>query len=213
MTAPPIISDIIDTTFGVLTNSGMPTPKVARNLGTLNFHRYRENRRISTIRFQTLKYTQGNYVRHFWGTTPATPAARGSAPLTRRYTHYEAVHPLRGTAPEQKGCNAYGSGAAHKNTRQNADSARRLGGGAWPDNAPSNTATKAPQVWKAPEGPEGTGGLRGAAPNDVRPSSLAGGRALRRPEHPWGHKQHQAAGAARGRPGPPAQHGRKRQTT
>ena len=27
----------------------------------------------------------------------------------------------------------------------------------------------APQVWRAPEGPEGTGGLRGAAPNEVRP--------------------------------------------
>ena len=49
----------------------------------------------------------------------------------------------------------------------------------------------APQVWRAPEGPEGTGGLRGAAPNEVRPPSLAGGRGLRRPEHPWGHKQHQ----------------------
>ena len=35
----------------------------------------------------------------------------------------------------------------------------------------------------------GTGGLRGAAPNEVRTPSLAGGRGLRRPEHPWGHKQ------------------------
>ena len=47
----------------------------------------------------------------------------------------------------------------------------------------------APLVRRAPEGPEGTGGLRGAAPNAVRPPSLAGGRALRRPEHPWRHKQ------------------------
>ena len=46
----------------------------------------------------------------------------------------------------------------------------------------------APLVWRAPEGPEGTGGLRGAAPNEVRSPSLAGGRGLRRPEHPWGHK-------------------------
>ena len=134
----------------MLTNSGMPTPKVARNLGTLTFHRYRENRRISTIRFQTLKYTQGNYVRHFWGTTPArrlsgtttphatTPTSRvrqhtsmaGATPITPHHTPYEALHPLRGAAPEQKGCNAYGSGAAHKNTRQNADSARRLGAAA-----------------------------------------------------------------------------------
>ena len=119
-------------------------------MGTLTFHRYRENRRISTIRFQTLKYTQGNYVRHFWGTTPATPAARtsctplrqqeacgntpawralhplrGTTPVTGRCTRYEALHPLRGAAPEQKGCNAYGSGAAHPATRTNAESARR----------------------------------------------------------------------------------------
>ena len=30
-------------------------------------------------------------------------------------------------------------------------------------------ATQVPPVWRAPEGPEGTGGLRGAAPNEVRP--------------------------------------------
>ena len=93
----------------------MPTPKVARNLGTLTFHRYRENRRISTIRFQTLKYTRGNYVRHFWGTTPATPAARdgrhnstrGATPVTRRHTPYVAPHPLRGTAPLTRQCTRY----------------------------------------------------------------------------------------------------------
>ena len=55
--------------------------------------------------------------------------------------------------------------------------------------APSNISDMAPLVWRAPEGPEGTGGLRGAAPNEVRRPSLAGGRGLRRPEHPWGHKQ------------------------
>ena len=49
----------------------------------------------------------------------------------------------------------------------------------------------APLVWRVPEGPEGTGGLRGAAPNEVRSPSLAGGWALRRPEHPWGHKKGQ----------------------
>ena len=36
----------------------------------------------------------------------------------------------------------------------------------------------------------GLAGLRGAAPNKVRPPSLAGGRALRRPEHQRHHKQH-----------------------
>ena len=56
--------------------------------------------------------------------------------------------------------------------------------------APNHTpAHPAPPVWRAPEGPEGTGGLRGAVPNEVRSPSLAGGRALRRPQHPWGHKQ------------------------
>ena len=36
--------------------------------------------------------------------------------------------------------------------------------------APSQpSAHRAPLVWWAPEGPEGTGGLRGAAPNEVRP--------------------------------------------
>ena len=63
---------------------------------------------------------------------------------------------------------------------------------AWPNNKPTHRASsahRAPLVWRAPEGPEGTGGLRGAAPNEVRSPSLAGGRGLRRPEHPWGHKQ------------------------
>ena len=50
-------------------------------------------------------------------------------------------------------------------------------------------STKASPVRRAPEGPEGTGGLRGAVPNEVRSPSLAGGRGLRRPEHPWSHKQ------------------------
>ena len=51
------------------------------------------------------------------------------------------------------------------------------------DDAP--IGAPAPQVWRAPEGPEGTGGLRGAAPNEVRTPSLAGGRGLRSPKHPW----------------------------
>ena len=51
------------------------------------------------------------------------------------------------------------------------------------DDAP--IGAPAPQVCRAPEGPEGTGGPRGAAPNEVRTPSLAGGRGLRRPKHPW----------------------------
>ena len=61
-----------------------------------------------------------------------------------------------------------------------------------PGRAPSqrtepHISDQAPPVWRAPEGPEGTGGLRGAAPNAVRSPSLAGGRALRRPEHQRGN--------------------------
>ena len=86
---------------------------------------------------------------------------------------------------------------------------RRVQRAGWPDNEPTRRATHsdtAPPVWRAPEGPtapgtpagpscgargrrQGLAGLRGAAPNEVRSPSLAGGRALRRPEHPWGHKQ------------------------
>ena len=35
--------------------------------------------------------------------------------------------------------------------------------------AEPHISDQAPLVWRAPEGPEGTGGLRGAAPNEVRP--------------------------------------------
>ena len=37
--------------------------------------------------------------------------AAGTAPVMWRCTRYVAVHLLCGAAPEQKGCNAYGSGA------------------------------------------------------------------------------------------------------
>ena len=42
-----------------------------------------------------------------------------------RCTRYGPLHPLRGAAPDQKRCTAYGSGAAHPITRTNAESARR----------------------------------------------------------------------------------------
>ena len=86
-------------------------------------------------------------------------------------------------------------------SRLDPDSVPVGGGGAWPGfetTREPHTSNPAPLVWRAPEGPEGTGGLRGAAPNEVRAPSLAGGRGLRRPEHPWGHqatrpRAHQAA--------------------
>ena len=65
--------------------------------------------------------------------------------------------------------------------------------------AKPHISDQASLVWRAPEGPEGTGGLRGAAPNEVRMPSLAGGRALRRPKHQRGNKHQHAARTASGR--------------
>ena len=70
--------------------------------------------------------------------------------------------------------------------RPPAHTAARLGG-----LPPTGTHSgQAPQVWRAPEGPEGTGGLRDAAPSEARLPSLAGGRGLRRLENPWSQEQH-----------------------
>ena len=49
----------------------------------------------------------------------------GAAPDMGRCTRYVAVHLLRGGAPEQKRCIAYGSGAAPQHTRTNAELAHR----------------------------------------------------------------------------------------
>ena len=50
----------------------------------------------------------------------------GAAPVTWRCTRYVAVHPLRGAAPEQKRCIAYGSGAVPQHTRTNAELTRPI---------------------------------------------------------------------------------------
>ena len=78
------------------------------------------------------------------------------------------------------------------------------------DDAPNQTsATQAPLAWRAPEGPEGTGGLRDRPLRaKLACGDLAGGRARRRPEHPWGHQQQRAARTARGRA---AAHGHTKQ--
>ena len=92
--------------------------------------------------------------------------------------------------------NCWGGGAylGFERTRRAEGSRRgRLAGGS------PHTVThsdQAPLVWRAPEGPEGTGGLRDRPLRAVRLAcgDLAGGRARRRPEHPWGHKQHKQEG-------------------
>ena len=80
-----------------------------------------------------------------------------------------------------------GPGRASRRRAERSSRRGRLAGGPPPIGTQSSPALP---VWRAPEGPEGTGGLRGAAPNEVRSPSLAGGRALRRPKHQRGHKQH-----------------------
>ena len=44
----------------------------------------------------------------------------GRVPVVVRCTRYVALHPLWGAAPEQKGCNADGSGVAQSRTRKGA---------------------------------------------------------------------------------------------
>ena len=105
------------------------------------------------------------------------PRVAGPGRTTRRRTEPHASTP--GAAGVDGGGQAGGPGCG-------AGGRRRGLAGLREDTPISDPA---PLVWRAPEGPEGTGGLRGAAPNEVRTPSLAGGRARRRPEHPWGHKQ------------------------
>ena len=147
---------------------GRPRPLPGHDTPNPTHHPYTRkceghaNVAISTTTFQCLKYVHGNYVRHYWGTSPigsrrtkppiSTPDAgvtgarwtgghgrasrrgaerseiaksRGRTGLATPETTRRPLHPLRGATPDQKGCTAYGSGAAHPITRTNAESARR----------------------------------------------------------------------------------------
>ena len=79
------------------------------------------------------------------------------------------------------------------------------GGGAWPGFETTHRATyqrPGATVWRAPERsaavPVGGGGAwpgfettrRAKLAGGPPPTGTHSGRALRRPEHPWGHKQH-----------------------
>ena len=83
------------------------------------------------------------------------------------------LHPLRGATPDQKGCTAYGSGAAHQITRATAETARRRPG------------------CGACGRRRGLAGLRVDAPSEARRAD--GSRAGRRP------RAHQAARPAKQR--------------
>ena len=154
---------------------------------------------------------------------------RGDTPDQNGCNAYGSGAPHNTRIPQRRVCRPAGIARRQEHTKPHEPPVWRApegpanqaaapvgGGGAWPGFEPTHkhtSAHQAPPVWRAPEGPEGTGGLRGAAPNEVRPPSLAGGRALRRPEHQRSHKQQHATRTASGRatahrhtqrPGPPA---------
>ena len=61
--------------------------------------------------------------------------------------------------------------------------------------AEPHVSDRPPQVWRAPEGPEGAGGLRDRPLRaKLACGDLAGGRGLRRPQHQRHHKQHAQEG-------------------
>ena len=132
------------------------------------------------------------------GATPLTRRyTRGTTPVTGQCTPYGAVHPLRGTAPDQKGGNAYGSGAAPPISRTNAESARRGPGcgarGRWRGLAGQRTNNE-PDRLEAAAGPAGPGRASSRrAERSSRRGRRAGGQATRRPEICRGNEQHAAA--------------------
>ena len=97
-----------------------PQTNLARNLGTLTFLRHPKNRGISTIRFQNLKYGQGNYVRHCWGTTPVfqteaphnpraesahpTPDTTRPRPVSRPRPRHAHAAPFTTAPPIRRSC-------------------------------------------------------------------------------------------------------------
>ena len=94
-------------------------------------------------------------------TVSAAPVGGRPDLATVETTARGPLHPLRGAAPDQKRCTAYGSGAAHPITRTNAESARREPG----------CGTRGQR--------QGLAGLRGYAPSGARGAD--GSRAGRRP--------------------------------
>ena len=117
-------------------------------------------------------------------------AAAEPGPASRRHTSPHASTPSA-AGVEGAGGTCRGAGG------------RRQGLAGLRGDTPVHTpARQAPPVWRAPEEPEGTGGLRGAAPNEVRTPSLAGGRGLRRPKHPRRHTQGHSSTDNKTRPRP-----------
>ena len=114
-----------------------------------------------------------------WPTVgPAGPSRGAGAWRQGQDTHARPIGGRRGACGAGPRCRWVAAGPGRASRRR----------------ARPHPSDQAPPVWRAPEGPEGTGGLRGAAPNEVRTPSLAGGRALRRPKHQRRHKHHKQEG-------------------
>ena len=81
------------------------------------------------------------------------------------------MHPLRGSAPDQKGCkrtDRVQRPQSQEQTRNLRDAGQAAvpagGGGAWPGNA----QTTSPTDWRPPRGLRGLAGLRADAPSEAR---------------------------------------------
>ena len=132
------------------------------------------------------------------------PLAGQNSPCSHKMAQFGRFYPCRANfipmspAASRAGRTLYrmraGCGASKHNSTPGAAGVEGAGGTAGPGR--HHTAPKAPPVWRAPEGPEGTGGLRDRPLRAVRLAcgDLAGGRARRRPEHQRGHKQHKQEG-------------------
>ena len=139
---------------------------------------------------QTVKQSSGNYVRDCFGWVATPPqVAAAPSPIGGNCTTRGSDTPA--TRRKRASCSAKPPLLPAWRASEAPEGLVGLAAVPWAVAGPGWAihSDPAPLVWRAPEGPEGTGGLRGAAPNEVRTPSLAGGRALRRPEHPWGHKQ------------------------
>ena len=92
----------------------------------------------------------------------------------------------------------------HKQTRGSPTGAKDQAGCWWAASGPGralrrraepHVSDRPPQVWRVPEGPEGTGGLRDRPLRaKLACGDLAGGRTRRRAQHQRHHKQHAQEG-------------------
>ena len=165
-----------------------------------------------------MKHVRGNCMRNCWGggawpgfetTRRAKLAARTAR--GRAATHRHTQRPDTTGVEDAGGTGGHGRASRSTTPSRKARSGRSRGrpGPTAPGTPVGPQATQAgrpphtgthsdqtPLVWRTPEGPEGTGRLRDRPLRAVRLAcgDLAGGRARRRPEHPWGHKQHKQEG-------------------